>query len=46
MTKAVPVAIGRGENSGQTITYNNVVRRWMKLGDWNGKAETLQCAGQ
>ncbi len=30
--------IGRGENSGQTITYTNVVRRWIKLGDWTGKA--------
>jgi hypothetical protein len=37
---AVAVAIGRGENSGSTITYRNVVRRWIKLGDWNGKAET------
>src|SRR5262245_5496284 len=36
ITKSVPVAIGRGENRGQTITYYNVARRWMKLGDWNG----------
>jgi len=40
-TKAVTVAIGRGENTGQTITYSNVVRRWIKLGDWTGKAETF-----
>jgi len=33
---AVPVAIGRGENNGRTITYHNVVRRWTKLGDWIG----------
>ena len=46
ITKSVPVAIGRGENSGHTITYTNVVRRWIKLGDWTGKAETLQRAGQ
>jgi hypothetical protein len=38
MTKAVSVAIGRGENHGHTITYHNVVRRWMKLGDWTGKS--------
>jgi hypothetical protein len=34
--KAAPVAIGRGENRGRTVTYHNVVRRWLKLGDWNG----------
>jgi hypothetical protein len=38
ITRSVPVVIGRGENSGQTITYTNVVRRWIKLGDWTGKA--------
>jgi hypothetical protein len=32
----VPVAISRGENRGRTITYTNVVRRWVKLGDWTG----------
>jgi hypothetical protein len=36
LAKAVPVAIGRGENHGRTITYHNVVRRWVKLGDWTG----------
>jgi hypothetical protein len=36
LMKAVPVAIGRGENRGRTITYHNVVRRWLKLGDWTG----------
>jgi hypothetical protein len=41
ITKSVPVSIGRGENSGHTITYTNVVRRWIKLGDWTGKAETF-----
>jgi hypothetical protein len=41
ITKAVTVAIGRGENSGHTFTYSNVVRRWIKLGDWTGKAETF-----
>ncbi len=37
----VPVAIGRGENRGHTIVYTNVVRRWIKLGDWSGKAEAF-----
>jgi hypothetical protein len=40
LTKAVTIAIGRGENKGRTITYHNVVRRWMKLGDWTGTANS------
>ena len=38
VAKAVPIAIGRGENRGREITYHNVVRSWLKVGDWNGKA--------
>jgi hypothetical protein len=41
VTRSVPVSIGRGENTGHTFTYTNVVRRWIKLGDWNGKAQTF-----
>jgi hypothetical protein len=41
IAKAVPVAIGRGENRGHTVTYHNVVRRWTKLGAWNGTAQTF-----
>lgn len=37
LARAVPVSIGRGENRGHTLTYYNVVRRWLKLGDWTGK---------
>jgi len=37
----VRVAIERGENHGRTLTYYNVVRRWMKLGEWSGKAESF-----
>jgi hypothetical protein len=40
ITKAIPIAVGRGENRGRTITYHNVVRSWIKLGDWIGTAET------
>ncbi|HEX2652658.1 MAG TPA: DUF1223 domain-containing protein [Xanthobacteraceae bacterium] len=36
LTKSVPINIQRGENQGHTITYHNVVRRWIKLGDWDG----------
>ena len=41
VTGKVPVKIGRGENGGSSITYTNVVRRWVKLGEWNGKARTF-----
>jgi hypothetical protein len=37
ISKAIQVKIGRGENHGHTITYHNVVRHWIKLGDWTGK---------
>lgn len=40
ISTAVSVEIGRGENSGRTITYHNVVRQWIKVGDWSGKGET------
>jgi hypothetical protein len=36
LARAVTVEIGRGENHGRTITYHNVVRRWLKLGEWTG----------
>ena len=42
ITGKVPVAIGRGENHGHTLTYTNVVRRWIKLGDWTGKAASFE----
>jgi hypothetical protein len=42
ITRTVPVEIGKGENSGKTITYTNVVRRWVKLGDWSGVARTFK----
>ena len=40
IAKQIPVAIGRGENRGKDITYHNVVRNWLKVGDWNGKPAT------
>jgi hypothetical protein len=39
ITHKVSVAIERGENSGHTLTYYNVVRDWVKLGDWDGTAK-------
>ena len=41
ITRNVPVAVGKGENSGNTITYHNVVRKWIKLGEWTGAARTF-----
>jgi hypothetical protein len=39
ITGKAQVKIERGENRGHTLTYYNVVRRWMKLGEWHGEAE-------
>ena len=38
VAEAVPISIGRGENRGQQVTYYNVVRNLVKVGDWNGGA--------
>ena len=35
------VAIQRGENRGREVTYANVVRGLMRVGDWRGEAMTL-----
>ena len=31
------VEVRRGENRGKTITYRNVVRELVRLGEWNGR---------
>jgi hypothetical protein len=41
VSASVSVGIARGENRGRTITYTNVVRKWIKLGNWNGKGEAF-----
>jgi len=38
VSKAVPIAITRGENRGREVTYHNVVRTLLKVGDWTGAA--------
>jgi hypothetical protein len=38
ISKAIPISIGRGENRGREITYHNVVRNLLKVGDWNGSS--------
>jgi hypothetical protein len=40
VSKAVPIEIGRGENRGREITYHNVVRNLLKVGDWNGSPDS------
>jgi hypothetical protein len=35
------VAIGAGENSGRTLPHRNIVREFVKLGRWNGKAASF-----
>lgn len=40
VAKSVPISISRGENRGQQITYHNVVRNLLKVGDWNGSPES------
>jgi hypothetical protein len=35
------VSIGRGENRGRTVTYANVVRSVMRVGEWRGEATRL-----
>lgn len=40
VAREISVTIGRGENTGKQVTYHNVVRRWVKVGDWNGKPQT------
>ena len=37
ISRAVPIAIARGENRGREIVYHNVVRNWLKVGDWSGE---------
>ncbi len=41
ITDKAQVSIARGENRGRTLNYYNVVRRWVKLGDWHGQAQTF-----
>jgi hypothetical protein len=40
VSRQVPITIARGENRGKQVTYHNVVRNMLKVGDWNGKASS------
>ena len=39
--RAVDVPIERGENTGRTITYNNVVRKLRPIAMWKGEAMSV-----
>ncbi len=40
------VAIGRGENRGRSVTYINVARPMVKLGDWTGEAKSFELTAE
>ena len=35
------VEIGRGENSGKSLTYTNIVRAMDRIGEWNGQPQSF-----
>jgi hypothetical protein len=35
-------SVGRGENSGRTLTESNIVRSFTSIGTWDGSGETLR----
>lgn len=41
ISRQATVPITRGENQGKTLTYANVVRGMVRVGDWNGQETTL-----
>ncbi len=44
IAKERTVAIGRGENTGESVTYTNVARSTAKVGEWNGHAANIDVA--
>lgn len=43
--RTVEVAIRRGENSGRTLPYRNIVREMVRLGRWTGEAASFPLPG-
>ena len=42
--KSIEVPVRGGENSGQTLTYTNIVHELTPVGLWNGKPSTIRLA--
>ncbi len=42
IVRSKTVLVRRGENSGRSITYTNVVRAIHKIGEWNGKPRSYE----
>jgi hypothetical protein len=40
-TRLASVPVTRGENQGKTLSYANVVRGMVRVGDWDGKETTI-----
>jgi hypothetical protein len=43
-TRSVTVPVGRGENSGKTLTYTDVVRKLRPVAMWTGAAMSVNLA--
>lgn len=41
VSRVVGISIKRGENRGRALNYYNVVRFWLKVGNWNGGEATF-----
>lgn len=41
-SKSEPVSIGRGENAGRKVVYHNVVRKMVRVGDWDGNSQSIK----
>lgn len=44
VTRSADVAIKRGENGGQKVSYTNIVRKLVALGEWTGQPLTVRLA--
>lgn len=43
--RTVQVAIRAGENGGRTIPHRDIVRQLIRIGRWNGRAQTISLPG-
>ena len=40
--RTIQVAVQAGENGGRTLPHANIVRELVRIGEWNGQAQTLR----